>query len=117
VIDEGALHTERFPVGISSSGLTEVDRLIPAGEPPPLAPNADLKVVGQRTPRIDALAKVTGAACFTVDVKLPGMLHAGLLRASMPHARIRAIDVSAAARFPGVRAVEVIADPGNPSTA
>jgi xanthine dehydrogenase YagR molybdenum-binding subunit len=116
-MDDGALHTERFPMGILSTGLTEIDRLVPADEPPPLAPNADLKVVGQRTPRIDALAKVTGAARFTVDVKLPGMLHARILRASMPHARIRAIDVSAAVRLPGVRAVEVITDPGNPSTA
>jgi xanthine dehydrogenase YagR molybdenum-binding subunit len=116
-MDDGALHAERFPVGISSTGLTKIERLVPAGEPPALAPNADLKVIGRRTPRIDALAKVTGAARFTVDVKLPGMLHARILRASTPHARIRAIDVSAAVRLPGVRAVEVIADPGDPSTA
>ena len=117
MIDDGELRTERFPIGISSTGLTEIDRLIPTDEPPPLPPNAGLKVVGRRTPRIDAFAKVTGAARFTVDVKLPGMLHARILRAAMPHARIRAIDVSAALRLPGMRAVEVIADPGNPSTA
>ncbi len=117
MINDGALQTERLAVGILSTGLTEIDRPVPAGEPPPLAPNADLKVIGRRTPRIDALAKVTGAARFTVDVKLPGMLHARILRSPVPHARIRAIDVSAAGRYPGVRAIEVIAASGDPSTA
>ena len=55
--------------------------------------------------------RVTGAARFTVDVKLPGMLHARLLRSPHPHARIAAIDIGAAARHPDVRAVELITRP------
>lgn len=117
MIDDGQLRAERFPVGISNTGLTQLDRLVPAGEPPPLPPNAGLKVVGRRIPRIDALAKVTGAARFTADVTLPGMLHARILRAPMPHAHIRAIDVTAAVQFPGVHGVEVLVEPGNPSRA
>ncbi|GAB2824464.1 molybdopterin-dependent oxidoreductase [Actinocorallia aurea] len=48
---------------------------------------------------------VTGAARFTFDLDVPGLLHLKLLRSPHAHARIVAIDVSAALRVPGVRAV------------
>ena len=76
-----------------------------------MAPNADLTQIGKSAPRWNGVEKVTGAARFTVDVALPRMLHARLLRAPLPHARIRAIDTSAAERHPGVRAVHVILGP------
>ena len=59
----------------------------------------------QAVPRQNGRAKVTGATRFTVDVALPGMLHGRILRSPLPHARVRAIDIAAAARHPGVRAV------------
>ena len=71
--------------------------------------NAALQVIGKPMPRQDARAKVTGAVRFTVDVKLPGLLHARILRSPLPNARVQAIDTDAAARQPGVRAVLVIA--------
>ncbi len=52
---------------------------------------------------------MTGAVRYTVDIKLPGLLHARVLRASLPHARVQAVDTEAAARQPGVRAVLLIA--------
>lgn len=61
--------------------------------------------IGESVPRRDGVAKVTGTARFTVDVALPGMAHAKLLRSPYPHARIRSIDTSAARRHPGVIAV------------
>ena len=64
-----------------------------------------LTTVGHRTPRIDALLRVTGRAEYTGDVKLPGMLYARVLRSPHPHARIRKIDTSKAAALPGVRAI------------
>jgi xanthine dehydrogenase YagR molybdenum-binding subunit len=51
---------------------------------------------------------VTGAAKYTADVKLPGMLYAAMVTASVPHARIRNVDVSAAERAPGVKAVHIL---------
>lgn len=61
--------------------------------------------VGKALPRIDAVEKTTGAAMFTSDMKLPGMLHARVLRSPYAHARIVSIDASEAERAPGVRAV------------
>src|SRR5271165_1640727 len=72
--ENGALRTETFPVGVVGVGLAEETRQIPAGEPPPLPPNAELAVVGKPYPRVNGRAKVTGAIRFTVDVA-PSKLH------------------------------------------
>ena len=47
-----------------------------------------LKVVGTTPIRHDGVDKVTGRAIFGVDVSLPGMLHARVLRSPHAHARI-----------------------------
>lgn len=62
-------------------------------------------VVGQRIPRIDGLEKATGRAIYGVDVALPGMLFAKILRSPHAHARIVRIDTHRACALPGVRAV------------
>ena len=98
-------HLQKYPVGIDPAALGEVERQVSVDEAPPLPPNAGLVWIGKSVPRVDGRAKVTGATRFTVDVKLPGMLNARLLRSPLPHARLVSLDVSAAERHPGVRAV------------
>lgn len=63
------------------------------------------RVIGKRIPRIDGAVKVTGEAKYTVDIQLPGMLCAKILRSPLPHARIHSIDTSKAERMAGVKAV------------
>jgi putative selenate reductase molybdopterin-binding subunit len=48
---------------------------------------------------------VTGTARYTLDLHVDGLLHVKLLRSPHAHARITAIDKSAARAVPGVRAV------------
>src|SRR5580700_10402629 len=48
---------------------------------------------------------LTGAGRYVDDIKLPGMLHAAFVRSPMAHARVLAVDVSAALALPGVVAV------------
>ena len=107
-----ATRTEKLPFGIVGGGpgseLGEVERAVPADEPPPLPPNDRLSVIGKPVPRLDGRLKVTGAARYTVDIGLPGMLHARVLRSPYPNARVRAIDTRAAERYPGVRAVHIV---------
>ena len=62
----------------------------------------EMKYIGKRVPEIHGWAKVTGQATFTDDLRLPGMLHAKILRSPYSHARIRGIDVSKALQLPGV---------------
>lgn len=62
-------------------------------------------VVGRSVPQLDAVAKATGGAKYTADLKIPGMLYAKVLRSPLPHARILKIDIGEAERLPGVKAV------------
>jgi CO/xanthine dehydrogenase Mo-binding subunit len=63
------------------------------------------QIVGQSIPRVDARAKVTGEARYPGDFSMPGMLHAKILFAGRPHARILSIDTAEAERVPGVVAI------------
>ena len=72
--------------------------------------SSQYKVIGSRPLRPDGVDKVTGRAVFGADVKLPGMLHGKMLRSPHAHARILAIDMSAAQALPGVRAVVTAQD-------
>ncbi|MGL5817470.1 MAG: molybdopterin-dependent oxidoreductase [Phycicoccus sp.] len=60
---------------------------------------------GEQPPqRVEAHAKVTGAARYTVDVRLEGQLTGMILRSPHPHARVVSIDLEPARAVTGVRA-------------
>ncbi|MBF6589230.1 MAG: xanthine dehydrogenase family protein molybdopterin-binding subunit [Ktedonobacterales bacterium] len=87
-------------------GAVEEKRVVLEGDEPPVwGPEAELKIVGQGTPRVDARERVTGAARYTYDIQLPGMLYAAALRSPHAHARVTRVDVSHAETMPGVRAI------------
>ncbi|MGC1403319.1 MAG: molybdopterin cofactor-binding domain-containing protein [Thermodesulfobacteriota bacterium] len=65
----------------------------------------EFSIVGKEVPRNDAEAKARGAALYTDDLKLPGMLHGRILRSPLAHARIKHIDASQALALPGVKCV------------
>jgi CO/xanthine dehydrogenase Mo-binding subunit len=67
--------------------------------------SAELRTVGRAVPRVDGTAKVSGATRFTGDLRVPGTLHAALVRGTLPHARIVRVDAAAARAMPGVAAV------------
>ncbi|MGE3539648.1 MAG: xanthine dehydrogenase family protein molybdopterin-binding subunit [Candidatus Tectimicrobiota bacterium] len=69
------------------------------------SPTPAFRVIGRRTPKVDAVEKVTGRALFGADIMLPRMLVCKVLRSPHAHARIRQIDTQAAASLPGVRAI------------
>jgi CO/xanthine dehydrogenase Mo-binding subunit len=61
-------------------------------------------VVGRPAPRKDAPERVRGEARYTADIRLPGMLHAAILRSPHAHARVKRIDLAPSLALPGVRA-------------
>ncbi len=64
------------------------------------------QLIGESVPRVDAHAKVTGAAVYADDIPFgPGLLYARIKRSPHPHALIKRIDVSKALKLPGVKAV------------
>lgn len=64
-------------------------------------------------PRLDAWEKVTGRARYAVDMALPNMAHAAVVRSERAHARITGIDRAEAKAAPGVIAVVTAEDLGD----
>ena len=58
--------------------------------------------IGSATPRIDGVAKVTGAAKYAAEFNMPGLLYGGVVTATITKGRIARIDRSAAMRVKGV---------------
>lgn len=63
------------------------------------------RLVGRSLVRHDAVEKVAGRTSYAADFALPGMLHATLRRADIPHARLVRVDTAAAEALPGVASV------------
>ncbi|MGH7163498.1 MAG: xanthine dehydrogenase family protein molybdopterin-binding subunit, partial [Planctomycetota bacterium] len=59
-------------------------------------------IVGTSPRKVDGLSKCSGATRFADDLAMPRMLFCKLLRADVPHARIRSIDTGGAEKAPGV---------------
>ena len=103
--------SRRVTLNLGFKGNTrDVTVVIPDDEPTPWDWSDRLAVVGKPTPRVDGPLKATGAAHYTYDIELPGMLYGAILRSPWPHARIRNIDMSAAQHLAGVRAVLALDD-------
>jgi isoquinoline 1-oxidoreductase beta subunit len=79
-------------------------------EPPStvrLKEKADWKLLGKPQPRVDMLAKVTGAPIFGVDVVLPDMLYGTVKMSPRFWAKPVKADISNAEKMPGV--VKIVA--------
>jgi xanthine dehydrogenase YagR molybdenum-binding subunit len=61
-------------------------------------------VVGRDAVRVDGAERARGEAVYTADLKLPGMLHAAILRSPLAHARAAQVDLAPALALPGVHA-------------
>jgi nicotinate dehydrogenase subunit B len=72
---------------------------------PPLTPPADFEIIGRTVPRRDAVDKVTGAARYAGDIRLPGMLHAKILRPPAHGAKLTGADIKKAGAVDGVQVV------------
>ena len=73
-----------------------------------LKDSATFKVIGQSVPRVDIPAKVTGGVAYVQDLRLPGMLHARVVRPPSYSAQLTDCDSTAVEQLPGV--VKVVRD-------
>jgi xanthine dehydrogenase YagR molybdenum-binding subunit len=77
-------------------------------------PDADGRtLIGKRISRVDAPVKVSGRAKYTYDYQGANMLFGKVLRSPYAKAKIVSIDISAAAKMSGVKAIEIIQKPGS----
>jgi isoquinoline 1-oxidoreductase beta subunit len=84
----------------------------PVPENPPLKNYKDFRIIGKGAKRINALEIVTGKAKFGIDVKLPGMLYALVLRCPVYEGKIKSYDAEAAKKMDGVKAIVEIKNMG-----
>jgi isoquinoline 1-oxidoreductase len=75
-------------------------------ELPPLKDPSEFTVMGKPYFHQDAYDKVTGRAQFTGDIRLPGMLYAGILRPPAHGAKLKSLDLSEAKNMKDVLVVE-----------
>ena len=66
--------------------------------------------VGRAMKRVEDPRLIKGIGTYVDDLRMPGLVHAAILRSPHAHARIRRIDVSAARKLPGVLGVFTGAD-------
>ena len=69
-------------------------------------------LIGKRISRVDSPVKVSGRAKYTYDYHGENMLFGKIVRSPYAKAKIVSIDTTAAEKFPGVKAVEIIQKPG-----
>jgi CO/xanthine dehydrogenase Mo-binding subunit len=110
-----ALHTENGSViaqdgrRLSYGELVAGDMLHVQAEPTSkLKDPATFKVIGQSIPRVDIPAKVTGGSAYVQDLRLPGMLHARVVRPPSYGAQLTDCDPAAVEKMPGV--IKVVRD-------
>ena len=76
-------------------------------------PPADkCSLIGRRISRIDGPWKSSGRIQYSYDVNRPNMLHGKMVFSPYAHAKVVSIDTSAAEKMPGVKAVDIITEPG-----
>ncbi len=88
---------------------TEVQIEVDDTDGPTWGPNDKHRLLNNRMLRADGPAKSTGAAIYTYDVKLPGMVYGGFVTSPYAHANVTSIDTSAAEKIDGVLAVLPVA--------
>ena len=72
---------------------------------PGWGPNDKHALLNHRYTRVDGPLKVSGAAKYTYDVRLPNMLYGRVRRCPHAHAKVTKFDSSAAAKMPGVKVI------------
>ncbi len=62
-------------------------------------------LIGRSFPRVDIPAKVTGGPSYVQDMRLPGMVHARVVRPPAYGATLASVDTAQVGKMPGVMAV------------
>ncbi len=70
------------------------------------------RLINTRIPRLDGLAKASGRAKYPSDMRPEGTLFGVMLYSPYANAKVKSIDISAAQKMPGVKAVIAIAKEG-----
>lgn len=88
----------------TGNGLAGLDGYVVAGDPP-MRPIGQYRVVGKSYPMPGIPDKVTGRTQWSCDVRLPGMLHARMIRPATLGSTLLALGTLDKKRFPTAQVV------------
>ncbi len=89
--------------------LASIAATLPVPDDVPLKDAASFRFLGKKVDRLDTRAKVDGSAVYGIDVRLPGMLTAIVLRSPTLGGELVSFDATEAKKQPGV--VDVVRVP------
>ncbi len=111
-VPESTITTDKGEVIHAASGrrlaygaLVDKAATLPVPTQITLKAPASFKVLGQSLPRLDMPEKVNGTARFGIDVKLPGLLTAKIVKSPVFGGKVASFNADKAKAVPGVRHV------------
>ena len=90
---------------LAYGALVERAATLPVPAQVPLKTPDKYRIIGRRVRRLDTPTKIDGSAVFGIDVRVPGMLYATVVRSPVFGAKVARVDSSKAKAIPGVRDV------------
>src|ERR1700722_12445792 len=84
------------------ASFAQVPATMPAIDKSALKKMADYRILGKNTPRLDIPAKIDGSALYAIDVQVPNMVYATVLRTPVEGGTSEHVDDAAALKVPGV---------------
>jgi isoquinoline 1-oxidoreductase beta subunit len=87
------------------AAFAEVPSNVPQFTPKDLKPMKEFRLIGKDIPRVEVPDKVSGQARYGIDVRMPGMLYATILRAPVNGERALKVEDAAAKKVPGVKQI------------
>ena len=82
--------------------LANLAASLPVPENVPLKTPDQFILIGTRVPKLDTLAKVTGAATYTIDIRRPGLVNAVVAHAPRIGATLKTYDDTEARKLSGI---------------
>ncbi|MEZ1317795.1 molybdopterin-dependent oxidoreductase [Pseudomonas fluorescens] len=99
---EGVIHGPGGQRMAYADAVKNVDLHLYAKAESPSMPPTAFKLIGHSLQRLDIPAKVSGGPAFVQDIRLPGMLHARVIRPPRPGCTLLAFDTQAIEALSGV---------------
>jgi isoquinoline 1-oxidoreductase beta subunit len=95
---------------LSYGALAEAASKLPVPANPAMKEISHYKIVGKPVKRLDTPSKVDGSASFGIDVRVPGMLYANVVRCPVFGGKVQSFDATKAKAVPGVKQVVQISN-------
>ncbi|MBI5216494.1 MAG: xanthine dehydrogenase family protein molybdopterin-binding subunit [Ignavibacteriae bacterium] len=108
-VSESDCRAENGTVVLTSNGkklsygeLASSAASLPVPDKPTLKDSKDFKFLGRKMPRLDTPSKVDGSAIFGMDIQIPNMVYAVIVRPHVFGAKVKSFDATKAKAIAGV---------------